>query len=146
MSFIPEPYNGDEELRARVDGCFGPINCFQWPQLYCKEYEYAICIHQSDRHLSPDPLSWAWYRPSLEDFEPLSHAAFLVSHLKQDKALGIALLRKIVSTRYNEWKKPCRDKKDICIRLLKGLDHDLMILLNHPLTFCDGIIFVAEAQ
>ena len=53
------------------------INCFQWPQVYCKEFEYAVCIHQSECHPSPDPLSWTSYCPSLNDFEPLSHTAFL---------------------------------------------------------------------
>ncbi|KAN0086211.1 hypothetical protein V8E55_007345 [Tylopilus felleus] len=115
MTFVPEPHNGDKEL------------------FYCKEYEYAICICQSDCHLSPDLLSWAWYRPSPEDFEPLPHAAFLVGQLKQDKAMGIALLQHIAATRYDEWKK-------------HALDHDLMVLLNHPLTFRDIVVFVAEAQ
>ncbi|KAH0831330.1 hypothetical protein J3R83DRAFT_13979 [Lanmaoa asiatica] len=146
MSFVPEPHNEDEELRARADGRFGPVDCFQWPQLFCKEYEYAICIRRSDYHPSPDPLSWAWYRPSLEDFEPLPHATSLVGRLKQDKAAGVASLHQIAVARYDEWKKSRGDKKDIVIRLLKALGHDLMVLLNHPLTFHDVVVFVAQAQ
>ena len=37
-TFIPEPHHGKEELHARLDGCFGTADCFQWPQLYCNEY------------------------------------------------------------------------------------------------------------
>ncbi|KAH0834252.1 hypothetical protein J3R83DRAFT_11592 [Lanmaoa asiatica] len=146
MSFIPEPHNEDEELYAQANGCFGPVDCFQWPQLFCKEYEYAICICRSDYHPSPDPLSWAWYCPSLEDFEPLPHATSLVGQLKQDKAAGVASLHQIAVARYNEWKKSCRDKKDIVIRLLKALGHDLMVLLNHSLTFRNVVVFIAQAQ
>ncbi|KAF8555633.1 hypothetical protein OG21DRAFT_1483771 [Imleria badia] len=112
MSFVPEPHNGDEEL------------------LYCKEFEYTVCIRQSDHHPSPDPLSWAWYRPSVDDFVPLPHAAFPVGQLKQDKATGVASLRKIAGARYDKWKRTRGDKKDMCSQLLKGLDHDLMVLLS----------------
>ena len=62
MPFIPEPHNSDEELRACADGHFGPVDCFQWPQVYCKKYEYTICICWNDHHPSPDPLSWACHR------------------------------------------------------------------------------------
>ncbi|KAF8433959.1 hypothetical protein L210DRAFT_872483, partial [Boletus edulis BED1] len=44
MSYVPEPHNEEEELHARADGRFGAVDCFQWPQLHCKEYEYAVCI------------------------------------------------------------------------------------------------------
>ena len=146
MPFVPEPHNDDEELRARSDGRFGVVDCFQWPQLYCQEYRFAVCIRRSERHPSPDPLSWAWYRPTLEDFEPLPHTAFLVGKLNQDKAVGIASLRSIVNARYADWKKTRGDKKDMAGRILKALDHDLMVIFNHPLTFRDVVVFVAQIQ
>ena len=146
MSFVPEPHNGDEELQARADGRFGPVDCFQWPQVYCKQYEFAVCIRRSECHPFPDPLSWAWYRPSLADFEPLPHAAFLVGKLTQEKALGVASLRQIAVVRYDDWKKTRGDKKDFVSGLFKALDHDLMVLFNHPLTFRDVIVYVAQAQ
>jgi hypothetical protein len=108
--------------------------------------EYAVCIRQSDCHPFPDPLSWAWYHPSFEDFEPLPHTAFLVGQLKRDKAVVIASLRNIAGAHYNEWRKTHGDMKDIVSRLLKGLNHNLMIILNHPLAFRDVVVFVAEAQ
>ena len=55
-------------------------------------------------------------------------------------------MRKIASAHYDEWRKTRGDKKDSVGRLLKGLDHNLMIILNHPLTFRDVVVFVAEAQ
>ena len=146
MPFIPEPHNDDKELCAQSDGQFGVMNFFQWPQLYYQEYQFMVCIHQSDRHPSPDPLSWAWYRPTLEDFEPLRHAAFLIRKLNQNKAVGIASLCSIVNTRYADWKKTCGDKKDMAGRILKALDHDLMIIFNHPLTFHDVVVFMAQIQ
>jgi hypothetical protein len=112
MSFVPEPHNSDEELQARADGHFGPVDCFQWPQVYCKEFEYTICIHRSKCHPSPDPLSWAWYHPSLDDFEPLPHTTFLVGQLKQEKALGVASLCQIAAIQYEDWKRTHGDKKD----------------------------------
>ncbi|KIK79701.1 hypothetical protein PAXRUDRAFT_160572, partial [Paxillus rubicundulus Ve08.2h10] len=45
MTFVPEPHlNDTEELRARADGRLGVVDCFQWPQLYCKEFEYTVCV------------------------------------------------------------------------------------------------------
>ncbi|KAG8212869.1 hypothetical protein J3R82DRAFT_11196 [Butyriboletus roseoflavus] len=134
MSFIPEPYDGDKKLHAHVDGQFGPIDCFQLPQVHCKEYEYAICIPQSECHPSPNPLSWAWYHPSLEDFETLHHTAFLVGRLNQDKAVGVASLHQITIIQYNDWKKTRGDKKDIISQLFTAFNHDLMLLFNHCLT------------
>ena len=145
-SFIPEPHNGEEELRARADGRFGTADCFQWPQIYCDQFCYAVCIWRKEHYPSPDPLSWAWYRPTLDDFEPLSHAAFQVGKLKQDKAVGLASLNRIASDRYKEWKDTCGNKQDIVSRMVKSLQHDIMLLLNHPLTFRDIIVFVAQAQ
>ena len=96
--------------------------------------------------MAPDPLSWAWYRPTLEDFEPIPHAAFQVGKLKQEKAAGIASLLQIASDRYKEWKDTRGDKQDIASQMLPSLKHDILLLFNHPLTFRDIIVFVAQAQ
>ena len=146
MTFVPEPHNGEEELRARADGRFGAADCFQWPQLYCKEYEWAPCVPRRESHLHPDPLAWAWYTPTLEDFDVLPTAAFAVGRLKQEKAVGVATLSQIASTRYAEWKKDRGSKKDIVAVLLQSLQHTVMVLLQHPLTFRDLVAFVAQTQ
>ncbi|KAN0087917.1 hypothetical protein V8E55_006538 [Tylopilus felleus] len=100
MTFVPEPHNGEEELRARADGHFGMADCFQWPQLYCNQYCYTVYICRKEHYTAPDSLSWAWYRPMLKDFDPLTHAAFQVGKLKEEKAIGIASLHQIVSDHY----------------------------------------------
>ena len=146
MSFVPEPHLDDEELRARADGCFGLADCFQWPQVYCREFEYAICIPRREHHPAPDPLTWAWYTPTLEDFVALPTAAFAVGKLKQEKAVGIATLYQNASTRYAAWKKTRGDKKDIAAKMVQSLKHTVVLLLQHPLTFRDVVAFVAEAQ
>jgi len=81
--------------------------------MYCDEYRYAVCIRRKEHHTAPDPLSWAWYRPMLEDFEPLTHATFQVGKLKHEKAVGIVALRQIASDHYKEWKDMHGDKQDI---------------------------------
>ena len=145
-TFIPEPHNSEEELHTRLDGRFGIADCFQWPQLYCDEYRYAICIRRKEHYPSSDPLSWAWYRPTIEDFVPLPNAAFQVGTLKMEKATGVASLGRIASERYKEWKDTRGDKQDIVSRMLQSLRLDIMLLLNHPLTFRDIVVFVAQAQ
>ena len=52
----------------------------------------------------------------------------------------------MVSNRYAAWKKNCSDNKDIGAKILQSLQHTVMILLQHPLTFRNIIAFVAEAQ
>ena len=105
MVFITKPHNADEELHVYANKQFGITDYFQWPQLYAKEFCYAICICHREHYPIPDPLSWAWYWPTHDDFEPLSHAAFLIGKLKEEKAIGVATLHKIMSDCYNKWKK-----------------------------------------
>ena len=130
MIFIPKPHNDEEELCVQADGHFGTADCFQWPQLYCHKYRYAICIRRQEHYMAPDPLSWVWYHPTSKDFEPLTHAAFQVGKLKQEKAVGIASLLQIASDRYKEWKDMCGDKQDIASGMLQSLKHDIMLLLR----------------
>lgn len=146
MLFVPEPHNGEEELHTWVDGQFGTTDCFQWPQIYCKEYEYTICIARRECHPHPDPLAWAWYMATPNDFEVLPTAAFAVGKLKQEKAVGVTSLSHITLKWYTKWKKNCGDKKDIMAKVLQSLQLTAMILLQHPLTFHDVITFVTQAQ
>ncbi|KAG8220750.1 hypothetical protein J3R82DRAFT_2169 [Butyriboletus roseoflavus] len=50
----------------------------------------------------------------------------------------------ITIIQYNNWKKTHGDKKDIISQLFMAFDHDLMLLFNHPLTFRDIIVFMAQ--
>ena len=38
------------------------------------------------------------------------------------------------------------DKQDIASRMIKSLEHNITLLLNHPLMFRNIVVFVAQAQ
>ena len=146
MTFIPKPHNNEEELIIRADGHFGTTDCFLWPQMYYKEYIYAMCICRKEHYPSPDPLAPAWYHPTIDDFETLTHAAGQVGTLKMEKLASLVSLSQIASNQYKEWKATQGDKTNIASRMLKSLEHNITLLLNHPLTFCDLIVYVAQVQ
>ncbi|KAF9233659.1 hypothetical protein BU15DRAFT_66413 [Melanogaster broomeanus] len=89
MPFVPEPHIfKDEEIRARADGRFGVVDCFQWPQDHCEEYQYAACIPRQEFEYVDPNMRWAWYTPTSEDFVPL-HNSPAVGTLKAEKADGL---------------------------------------------------------
>ncbi|KIM62969.1 hypothetical protein SCLCIDRAFT_48779, partial [Scleroderma citrinum Foug A] len=66
VDFVPEPHIfGDEDLQPHADGHFGLVDCFQWPQLYNREYQYSVCIPQKD---SVPSLAIAWHDVTQDDF------------------------------------------------------------------------------
>ena len=66
IDFVPEPLIfEDKDLQPCADGCFGLVDCFQWPQLHDKEYEYSVCIPQKD---SVPSLAIAWHDLTRDDF------------------------------------------------------------------------------
>src|SRR5437588_4051242 len=79
MDWIPELHNDDSELRARADGRFGLEDCFQWPQKYCKQFEYAVCIPRKET--SSIDLQFAWYTPTTNDFVTQAGTAFAIGTL-----------------------------------------------------------------
>lgn len=145
MMFVPEPHLDGEELRIRADGRLGPADCFQWPQLYCKEYEYAVCIPRKEFHALPDPLGWAWYTPTLEDFKECATVPGR-GHLVESKATGVASLYSVATKRYDSWKSRRGQKKDIASKWVQDLRHTVDLLRNQPLFFRDIIVLVAQAQ
>ena len=77
MDWVPELHNNDsDELRARADGHCGVVDCFQWPQMYCKEFEYAVCIPRKET--SSIDWQFAWYTPTPDDFVIQPGTAFAV--------------------------------------------------------------------
>ncbi|KAG1874422.1 hypothetical protein F4604DRAFT_1925300 [Suillus subluteus] len=124
MDWVPELHNDDiEELTARADGRFGAADCFQWPQMYCKEFECAVCIPRKDT--SSIDLQFAWFTPTTADFAIQPGTAFAVGTLHSHIVDG---------------------KKDIVTNMLASLKHDINVLRRHPLMYRDIIIFVAQAQ
>ncbi|KAG2030268.1 hypothetical protein BDR03DRAFT_1017321 [Suillus americanus] len=88
MDFVPQFHHFKEEnIQARADGCFGVVDCFQWPQAYDNIFCNSVCI----------PCT-----------------------LASDKVEGLESLLKMADN----------------ISRLKKL----------PLTFCDLLIFVTDAQ
>ena len=56
------------------------------------------------------------------------------------------MLYQNASTCYAAWKKTDSDKQDIAVKMVQSLQHTVVLLLQHPLTFHDVVTFVAEAQ
>ena len=66
VDFVPEPHIFEEEdICVRADGRFGLVDCFQWPQVYHKDYEYVLCIPRQD---TVPTLGIAWYNLTRDDF------------------------------------------------------------------------------
>lgn len=145
MDWVPELHNDDsEELRARADGRFGLVDCFQWPQMYCKEFEYAVCIPRKET--SSIDLQFAWYTPTTEDFVIQAGTAFAVGTLQSYIVDGIDNLLTIARKRVGAWQAKRTGKTDIVMKMLSSLKHDITVLRRHPLTYRDIIIYVAQAQ
>jgi hypothetical protein len=80
MDWVPELHSNDsDELRAQADGRFGVVDCFQWPQMYCKEFKYAVCVPRKET--SPIDLQFAWFTPTPDDFVIQPGTAFAVGTL-----------------------------------------------------------------
>ena len=146
MSFVPEPHLDEEELHAQGDGRFSPVDCFQWPQSYCKEFEYAVCIPRKESYPLPDDMSWAWYTPTAQDFVISEGSSFPVGKLDEKKLAGLLKLDTIAFARLKKWRSTRADKKDIITNIYYSLKHDLMVLKQHPLIFRDLVATVAQAQ
>lgn len=58
----------------------------------------------------------------------------------------IASLSHITLKQYAEGRKNHRNKKDIIVKMLQSPQHTAMVLLQHPLAFCNAIAIVTEAQ
>ncbi|KIK80958.1 hypothetical protein PAXRUDRAFT_157245, partial [Paxillus rubicundulus Ve08.2h10] len=105
MPWVPKPHiDDDEELQGRADGQFGAVGCFQWCQLYCKEFEYTVCVLHQDAHMFPDPLYWAWYMPTTVDFDILPNATFTVGKIYEEMVKGLDSLYKLAFKQVDHWK------------------------------------------
>jgi hypothetical protein len=145
MDWVPELQNDDlDELKARADGRFGVVDCFQWPQMFCKEFEYAVCIPRKET--SPISLQFAWYTPTTADFDIQPGTAFAVGTLHSHIVDGIDNLLTIARKRVEAWRANRAGKNDIVTPMLSSLKHDISVLRRHPLTYRDIIVFVAQAQ
>ena len=103
MMFIPKPHIDTEKLHTHANGHFGTADCFQWPQDYAKDFEYAVCVSWQEFHQAPDHFSWAWYTPTLEDFGTVLAADHndVSRKLKQEQSLGLLSLLNITQGHYD---------------------------------------------
>jgi len=139
MDFIPEPHFNDEVLQAWADGRFGPVDCFQWPQLYTSEWKLSVCIPREENNPNFQSLHWAWFMPKLDDVRPSPGTPEGYSFLKDGKMLGLDSLFYQASKWHTPWKAKCGGKPDIATKWLKDLHHTIAILCNQPLPFVDVI-------
>ena len=148
MMFIPKPHIDTEKLHTHANGHFGTADCFQWPQDYAKDFEYAVCVPWQEFHQAPDHFSWAWYTPTLEDFGTVLAADHndVPGKLKQEQSLGLLSLLNITQGHYDTRKKTWGNKKDMVPRLLHILRHSIYKLMQEPLPWCDVVALIAQAQ
>ncbi|KAG1812794.1 uncharacterized protein BJ212DRAFT_1482862 [Suillus subaureus] len=147
MHFIPEFHHFDAEiLQACTDGCFGVIDCFQWPQAYDNTFCHAACIPQKEAFPSPHPLHWAWFTPTWNDLESIPGNLFPVGTLVLDKVDGLQTPFKLAEQQLCEYRQAQPDRGQVIYGRLLSLCHTVAHLKSHPLTFCDLLIFVTNAQ
>ncbi|KAG2741735.1 hypothetical protein P692DRAFT_20905082 [Suillus brevipes Sb2] len=147
MDFVPAFHHFEEEnIQARADGRFGPIDCFQWPQAYDHVFCNSTCIPRKEAFPSPHPLHWAWFTPTQEDFKPIPGNSFPVGTLATDKVEGLDSLRKLAEKRVQDWRANRQGKNDAVVSCVLSLRHGISRLKTHPLTFRDLLMFVTDAQ
>ncbi|KAG1723253.1 uncharacterized protein EDB91DRAFT_1087878 [Suillus paluster] len=115
MDWIPELQNDNlDELKARADGHFGVVDCFQWPQMFCKEFEYAVCIPCKDT--LPFSFQFVWYTPTTADFVIQPGTAFAVGTLHSYIIDSINNLLTIARKRVEAWKVTQAGKNNIIVQ------------------------------
>ncbi|KIM54120.1 hypothetical protein SCLCIDRAFT_137446, partial [Scleroderma citrinum Foug A] len=83
VDFVLEPHTfEEEELCPHADGRFGLIDCFQWPQIYEREYDHSVCIPRKD---SLPSLAIVWYDPTHDDFIIPTGSKFTVGTLRDTR-------------------------------------------------------------
>ncbi|KAG1740127.1 uncharacterized protein EDB91DRAFT_1053419 [Suillus paluster] len=147
MDFVPQFHHFEEEnVQACADGHFGVVDCFQWPQAYDNIFCNSVCIPHKEVYPFPHPLHWAWFTPEQKDFKAIPGNSFPVGTLASDKAEGLELLLKMADKRVQDWRANRQGKNNIIVNRVASLQHCISQLKKHPLTFCDLLIFVTDAQ
>ncbi|KAI6160560.1 hypothetical protein EDD17DRAFT_1484013 [Pisolithus thermaeus] len=143
MDYVPEPFIFEEEdLCCRADGRFGVVDCFQWPQMHERQYEYSACIPRKD---SIPTLRTAWYHPTLDDFTVPAGSRFAVGTLPATKVTDFEVALQTLRSRHHT----LRDRpigQDALRVLMRLADHEVRRLHHHPLLFRDLVVFVAQLQ
>ncbi|KAI6015821.1 hypothetical protein BKA83DRAFT_4060751 [Pisolithus microcarpus] len=143
VDYVPEPFIFEEEdMCCCADGRFGVVDCFQWPQMHERQYEYSVCI---PRKGSIPTLHSAWYTPTLDDFVIPTGTQFAVGTLHATKVTAFSgALQTLRSRRHTLRDRPVG--QDALRVLICLAEHEVMRLQHHPLPFRDLIVFVAQLQ
>ncbi|KAI6005552.1 hypothetical protein EDD15DRAFT_2358694 [Pisolithus albus] len=143
VDFVPEPHIFEEEdLQPRADSRFGLVDCFQWPQLHDKDFEYSVCIPRKD---SLPSLDIAWYMPTLEDFIIPTGAKFAVGTLRDTTVKQFEQLYQFLCSRHH----PLQNRpigKEVLRHRIAAARHEITWLRHHPLVFRDLVAFVVQLQ
>ncbi|OJA09233.1 hypothetical protein AZE42_11760 [Rhizopogon vesiculosus] len=147
MDFILEFHHfEDEDLQVRADGHFGIVDCFQRPQGYDELFPHTACIPHKESFPFPHPLHWVWFTPNQDDFIPVPGNSFPVGTLAQDKVQGLQSLLKLTQGHIRDYRLAYPDRGTVVHTRVLSLRNAIIQLKTHPLTFCDLLIFVTDAQ
>ncbi|KAG1810839.1 uncharacterized protein BJ212DRAFT_1483972 [Suillus subaureus] len=147
MDFIPQFHHFEEEnIQACANGHFSVVNYFQWPQAYDNIFCNSVCIPCKELYPFLHLLHWAWFTPDQKDFKAIAGNSFPVGTLASDKVKGLESLLKMADKRVQDWRANRQGKNDIIINHIASLQHSISRLKKHPLTFCNLLIFVTDAQ
>ncbi|KIK13607.1 hypothetical protein PISMIDRAFT_32652, partial [Pisolithus microcarpus 441] len=138
-------YFEDKELCAGADGRFRLVDCFQWPQSYNKEYDYAVCIPRKERFPFPNPLHIAWYTLTSADFVIPASSLFAVGQLHESKVKDFEHLFQTLQGHHHSLQNRPICHGLMCI-LMQLVQHEVMHLRHHPLVFRDLVVFVSQLQ
>ena len=143
VDFVPEPHIfGDKDLQPRADGRFGLVDCFQWPQLYNRDYQYSVCIPRKDTIPS---LAVVWYDLTRGDFVVPTGSKSMVGMLHDTVVKKFEHLLQLLCGHHH-----CLQGQTAAMEILSArissAQHEVLRLRHHPLVFRDLVAFVVQVQ
>ena len=148
MTFITKPFIFEKaELQPLRDGRFGPIDVFQWPQLYSEKFPYSSCIPRREAWVNDAGISALWWNPSPSDFAEETGSKYAIGRLTVAARQKFEWLHLVLMTKLedmdSELKKYPAFKHSMSAR---QFGYALDRLKNYPLTFRELVLQVAEYQ
>ena len=144
VNYVPQAYIfEDEDLHVRADDHFGLVDCFQWPQLYARDYSHSVCILRKDSLTSH---AIAWYTPTPDDFVTPVGSSSTVGLLPEPQVNLFDQLFKLLRGRHHPIKYKKAIGQDWLHRQMRSAEHDITRLRLNPLTFRDLVVFIGQLQ
>ena len=143
VDFVPELHIfGDEDLQSHADGHFRLVDCFQWPQLYNREYQYSVCIPRKD---SVPSLAIAWHDVTRDDFIIPTGSTSVVGMLRDTIVKEFKHLLQLLHGRRHLLQGQTA-AMEILSTWTSSAQHEVKCLQHHPLVFRDLVVFIAQVQ